>query len=261
MSTTTPTPAPAGRRAASPTAAVLRTEARLFARETGSLFWILLFPVVLLLILGAVPTFRDPDPALGGLAVIDLYVPTVILMSMVLAAIMAMPAVVWAYRESGILRRLRTTPVRPSSLLAAQVAIHAAAVAASSALVLVVGRSVFGTPLPASLPGYAVAYLLSLLACFSLGALVTALAPDARTGTVLGTIVFFGSMFTAGVYFPVQGMSGTLRQVVELSPLGAATEAMTTAMQGDVPHLRHLLVVGGWALVLTLVSVRTFRWE
>lgn len=255
---TEPTTRPRG---ATPTVAVLATEAKLFGRELGSLFWITLFPLVLLLILGSIPSFREPDAALGGLSFVDLYVPVVILMSMIMASLMAMPSVIWAYRDAGVLRRLRTTPVRPSSLLVSQVLLHAAAVAVSSVLVLVVGRLVFGTPLPASLLGYGVAYVLVLLASFSLGTVVTAVAPDARTGTVLGSVLFFVAMFTAGVYYPVQAMGGTLRQVVELSPLGAATEAMTSAMVGDFPSLSHLVVVGGWALVLGLVSVRTFRWE
>lgn len=260
MTTTAATPdSPTIRR--SPTTAVLLTEARLFGRELGSLFWILLFPLVLLGILGSIPSFRRPDPQLGGLSMVDLYVPVVILMSMIMAGLMAMPSVIYAYREAGVLRRLRTTPVRPTSLLLSQVVLHAAAVAGSSLLVLVVARLVFGTPLPQSLLGYAVAYVLVLLASFSLGTVVTAVAADARTGTVLGTIAFFISMFTAGVYFPVQAMSGPVREIVALSPLGAATESMTAAMVGDFPDVKHLLVVGAWAAVLSLISVRTFRWE
>ncbi|KGN37360.1 ABC transporter permease [Knoellia subterranea] len=250
-----------GAQRASATSAVIRAEARLFTRELASLFWIVLFPVTLLLVLGLIPGFRDADPALGGRRVIDLYGPVVILVSMIMAGLMAMPAVVWAYRDAGILRRLRTTPVKPESLIGAQVLLHAAAVLASTLLVLIVGQLVLDTSLPQSWIGYAVAYVLVLVASFSLGSVVTALAPNARVGTTLGTIAFFASMFTAGVYYPVDGMSGTLRDTVELTPLGAATQAMNAAMVGDFPDPRHLLVVGAWALVLSLLSARFFRWE
>ena len=87
--------------------AVLRTEATLFARELGSLFWILLFPTLLLAVLGLVPDFGEPDAALGGQRVIDLYASVVVLLAMIMAALMAMPPVVAGYRESGVLRRLR----------------------------------------------------------------------------------------------------------------------------------------------------------
>ena len=54
--------------AAAPTRGLLATEARLFAREPGWLFWILLFPSLLLGVLGLVPSFREPDPELADCA-------------------------------------------------------------------------------------------------------------------------------------------------------------------------------------------------
>jgi len=243
------------------TAAVFRTETRLFGRELGSLFWIVAFPVVLVCVLGFVPTFRDPDPQLGGLRVIDVYVPVGILLSMIMAAIMAMPPVVFGYREAGVLRRLQTTPVRPLTLLGAQVLLHGAAVAASTVLLLVVGRLLFQTPLPQAPGWYALAYVLALLAAFGLGAIVTAIAPNARVGMAIGMVVFFPSMFTAGVWFPVQGMGGLLQQIVELTPLGAASQALYQAMAGGAPDLAHLLVMVGWIIITFGVASRTFRWE
>lgn len=248
-------------RRGSPTIAVLHAESRLFGRELGSLFYILLFPVVLLSILGAIPSFREDSADLGGMSVVDLYVPVTVLLSMIMAALMAMPSIVLAYREAGVLRRLRTTPVRPASILVVQVLLHAATVAASSILLLTVGRLVFGTPLPQSWPGYIGAYVLALVASFSLGAAITAISPNARMAAVLGSLAFFGSMFTAGVYLPVQAMEGLLRRVVELTPLGAASEAMNAAMLGALPELRDLLVVAAWGVLLALFSVRFFRWE
>ncbi len=256
-----PTPMDLAPRRRSATLAVLRAETRLFGRELGTLFYILLFPMVLLSILGAIPSFREESPDFGGMSVVDLYVPVTVLLSMIMAALMAMPSIVLAYREAGVLRRLRTTPVRPASILVVQVLLHAATVAGSSVLLLAVGRLVFGTPLPQSWPGYLAAYALALVACFSLGAAITAVSPNARIAAVLGSLAFFGSMFTAGVYLPVQAMGGLLRRIVELTPLGAASEAMTAAMLGELPELRDLLVVAAWGVLLALLSVRLFRWE
>jgi ABC-2 type transport system permease protein len=243
------------------TAAVLRTEARLFAREPGALFWVLVFPVGLLCVLGAIPSFRADKPDLGGFSVVDLFVPVSVLVSMTLAAVQAMPQVTLAYREVGVLRRLRTTPVGPSGLLGAQVLLHGGAVVLSSVLVLAVGRLAFGTPLPHSWPGYLLAYLLAITAAFSVGAVVTASSPNTRVGSAVSTIVAFPMLFTAGVWIPVQAMPHLLRDIVDLSPLGAASEAMTDSMAGSSPGVEHLLVVAVWAAVLSLVSVRTFRWE
>ncbi|WP_420112860.1 ABC transporter permease [Pseudactinotalea sp.] len=243
------------------TGAVIRTETRLFVRELGAIFWIIAFPVLLLVILGLIPSFREPSSDLGGARIIDLYVPISILLSMIMAAIMAMPPVVFGYREGGVLRRLRTTPVRPLTLLGAQVLLHGAAVAVAGALVLVIARTTFGTPLPAAPLWYLLAYVLALVVTFGLGAIVTAVSPNARIGSVIGMIVFFASMLTAGVYFPVQATEGVIRQVLELTPLGAASEALHQATAGSMPDLKVLAVMVVWSVLFYGIAARTFRWE
>lgn len=243
------------------TTSVLRTETRLFVREPMSVFWLLLFPTALLCILGAIPSMRENSDDLGGRSVVDLYVGVTVLLSMIVAGIQTMPQVLITYRERQVLRRLRTTPVSPASLLLAQVVVHLVAVVLSSVLVLVVGRVVFGAPLPGSAPGYLVAYLLAVLVSFAIGALITAVSPNTRVGVPIGMAFFFPAMFTAGVYIPVQGMGGTLRDLVGLTPHGAASEALHSATIGSFPAGADLAVMAAWTVALGLIAVRSFRWE
>ena len=245
----------------SPTVAMIRTETRLFARERLSLFWILAFPTLLLVVLGVVPAFREYNEDFDNRRLIDLYVPTTVLLSMIMAAIMTMPPTLTGYRESGVLRRLGTTPARPSSILLGQVLVHGVAVAVSSVIVLVVGRVVFETPLPGSLLGYAAAYLLALAVSLGIGTAITAVSPNAKTGQVVAMVAFIPSMFTAGVYFPVEVFGGTVRDVISLTPYGAASNALNDAGAGAFPQLMDLAVMGGWAIVLYVIAVRAFKWE
>ena len=158
------------------TAAVLRTETRLFGREIGSMFWIVALPRAAAgASSGSVPSFREPDPNLGGLRHVDLYVPVSVLLSMLMAAIMAMPPVVFGYREAGVLRRMRTTPVRPLALLAAQVAAARRRGRASPPCWSSWWAASSSAPRSPAAPGwYLLSYLLALLAVFGLGAIVTA---------------------------------------------------------------------------------------
>ncbi|MBC2933139.1 ABC transporter permease [Nocardioides sp. zg-1228] len=259
--TTTGTTRPARTSATSATAAVVRTEAVLFGRELGSLFWILLFPTILLVIIGLVPDYGEPDPALGGQRVIDLYASVCVVLAMIMAAIMAMPSVITAYREGGVLRRLRTTPVHPGALLGAQIGLHAGAVLVAVVLALGAARVVHDVPLPQAPGWYVVALLLAIAASFSIGAVVTAVSRSTRVAQTLGTVVLFPMMFTAGVWLPVQSMGGWLRDLVVATPLGAASEVLNDALQGLAPDVADLAVVGGWTVVLSLVAVRLFRWE
>ncbi len=241
----------------SASAAVLGAEFRLFLRAPSSLFWIVVFPSVLLVVLGLVPSFREPDPALGGRRVIDLYVPVNVLIAMIMAGIQALPPVLSGYRERGILRRMSTTPVRPASLLAAQIVLHFAAALGSALLVVAVGRIAFGV----ALPGYLLALLLGALGALALGAVVSAVTPTVKASTVVGSAVFFPMMFFAGVWVPVQAMPDLMRNIVEYPPFGAASQALDQAAGGAWPGAAHLGVTAVWAAVLIAAAIRWFRWE
>ncbi|MER5552225.1 ABC transporter permease [Streptomyces sp. NPDC002793] len=255
MTTTTVPSRPA------PLAAVLRTETRLFLREPGSLFWILVFPTALLTILGLIPSFRKADDALGGRSVIDLYVPVAVLLAMIMAGLQAMPPVLTGYRERGILRRMSATPVRPSALLAAQIVLHGAASLGSALLVMAVGRIAFGVRLPGQSAGYLLALLLAATCVLALGATICALSRTSKVATAVGSVAYLLMMFTAGVWVPVQTMPDLLRVIVEFTPFGAASQAMDQAATGNWPGWTHLLVMVLWTAVLGRVATRLFRWE
>ncbi|MCX3059963.1 ABC transporter permease [Streptomyces beihaiensis] len=259
---TTPT-AVSARAAQGPRArsAVLRSEFRLFRREPGALFGVLVFPPGLLAILGSVPAFRDTDPDLGGLRLIDAYVPVTVLLPMIVAGLQAMPPVLAGYRERGILRRMSTTPVRPSALLGAQMGINGAAAFCSALISLAVGRLAFDVTLPRQAVGYLLALVLTVVVALSLGALVSARARTSKIANAIGSAVFFPSMFCAGVWLPVQSMPTTLADIVQCTPFGAAAQALSQAAAGDWPAWSHLGVLAAWAVVLTGAAARWFRWE
>lgn len=241
--------------------AVLRTETRLFGREPGSLFWILLFPTLLLVILGSIPAFHERESDLGGLRTIDVYVPVSVLLGLIVSGLQAMPQTLTGYRERGILRRMSTTPVRPSALLTAQMTVYGAAALASALLALVVGRLAFDVRLPEQPFGYLLALVLTVLAALSLGALVSALSRTTKIAGAIGSAVFFPAMFCAGVWMPVQTMPDLLAEAVGYTPFGAASEALNQAAAGDWPGWAHLGVVAAWIVLLTAGAARWFRWE
>ncbi|MGW1373173.1 ABC transporter permease [Streptomyces sp. NPDC002446] len=259
MSTATATTTATGRPAAA--RAVLKAEARLFRREPAGLFWIMVFPTLLLVVLGSIPSFRETNASLGGIRLVDAYVPVAVLLAMIMAGLQAMPPVITGYRERGILRRMSATPVRPGALLGAQMGLHGAATLVSTALILLVGRLAFGVPLPRQIFGYVLALALAVLVTLALGALVSALSRTQKIATAFGSIVFFPMMFSAGVWLPVQAMPDTLARIVELLPFGAAAQALGEAALGDWPSWSHLGLLALWTAVLSTAAARWFRWE
>lgn len=241
--------------------AVLKSEIRLFRREPGSLFWVLGFPTLLLAILGSIPSFREADPAFGGLRPVDGYVPVSVLLGLIMAGVQAMPQTLTGYRERGVLRRMSTTPVRPAALLSAQMLLYGGAAVVSALLALTVGRLAFGVRLPEQVFGYVLALFLAVLAALALGAVISALSRSTKIAGAIGSAVFFPAMFSAGVWMPVQTMPDVLARSVGFTPFGAAAEALNQAAAGGWPGWGHLGVLVAWTVLLTAGAARWFRWE
>ncbi|MEU3985039.1 ABC transporter permease [Streptomyces sp. NPDC026672] len=240
---------------------VLRSELRLFRREPAAVFWILVFPALLLVILGSIPSFRQPGDSFGGLRPIDAYVPVAVLLGMIVGGLQSMPQSLTGYRERGILRRMSVTPVRPAALLSAQMTVFGTAALASALLALAVGRLVFDVRLPRRPLGYALALLLAVLAALALGSVVSALSRTTKIAGAIGSAVFFPMMFCAGVWLPVRAMPGPLARAVGYTPFGAAAQALDRAAAGHWPGWTHLGVLVVWILLLTGAAGRWFRWE
>ncbi|MDG4787936.1 ABC transporter permease [Micromonospora sp. WMMD1102] len=237
------------------------TETRLFFREPLIVFFALAFPPILLVIFGAVPSFREPEPSLGGLRVIDLYVPITVATALAMFALNGLSQLFASYREKGVLRRMRTTPVKPGLMLGAQLLMATILSVATMMVVLAVGRLAFDVRLPRLLPAYLLGYVLAALAMFAIGLLVAALAPSGKSAGAIGTVLFFPLVFFAGLWIPRDTMNGVLRTISDLTPLGAGVQSLQDATAGHWPQPLHLAVMLGWTIVAGGLAARYFRWE
>jgi ABC-2 type transport system permease protein len=238
---------------------VLLNETRLAWRQPAGLAAGAGIPLALVVIFGELPAFQQPKTSLGGLTELDVYVPVLAAFAITLLALWGLPVPLASYREQGILRRLRTTPVPPSWLLAAQLVVQLCLAAAGLVTVFVVSGAAFGVPED---PGaLAAASALSIAGLFPLGLVIAALAPTQGSASVIGRVAFFPLMFFAGLWLPRPLMPGVLRGISGYTPVGAAAEALQAAMQGQLPPAAPLLVLVGYALAFSLLARRFFRWE
>lgn len=236
-------------------------EMKLFLREPFAVFFAVLFPTLLVVILGCIPSFRVPNKDLDGLRVIDLYVPISIALSLALLGLTALPSYLGTYREKGILRRLGVTPMPPARLLLAQMLMNLIMAIVAVALLLVVSRIVFNVVLPRQIVGYAAAFLLAAAALFAIGLFVAALAPSGRAASSIGMIFYFPIMFFAGLWIPRAAMPIALRDISDFTPLGAGVQALQNAANGSWPQPLQVAVLGAYVIVFGVAAARLFRWE
>jgi ABC-2 type transport system permease protein len=238
---------------------IVLNEARLAWRQPGGLAAGVGIPVVLTVIFGELPKFEQPQASFGGLTYFDVYVPVLAVFAITILAVWGLPVPLASYREQGILRRLHTTPVSASWLLAAQLVIHLCLAAAGLATVFVVSDVAFGVPESPWRSGGRVRA--GHRRAVPLGLAIAALAPTSGTASVIGRVVFFPLMFFAGLWLPRPLMPGVLRGISDCTPVGAAAQALQDSMQGQFPPAAPLLTLAGYALAFSLLAWRFFRWE
>jgi ABC-2 type transport system permease protein len=238
-----------------------RNELRLFLREPLLVFFTLAFPSMLLAILGNIADFQKPSDEINGGRYVDLYVLIAITLSLGMLALQVTPSVLANYRERGILRRLSTTPVRPIRLLGAQLVMSLLIAVVSGAMVLTVGRLAFDVPFPRRPLAFLVAFVLAAAGVFAIGLLIAAVAPSGKAGNAIGQVLFFPTMFFAGLWLPREAMSSTLQRIGELTPLGAGEQALRAAATGSWPALGTVTVLVAYVVVFGLAAARLFRWE
>lgn len=236
------------------------TEARLFGRAPGIIFWSAGFPVVAMIVLACIPATARPTKAFGGASVIQTYEPIIIAFSLIMIGVNFLPATIVGYREKGILRRLSTTPVSPITLLGADLVLTACVQAIVTGLVVGIAATTNASA-PRQGLAFAISVVLSAAAVDAVGLWVTAICWTAKAANVLGTLLVFVLMFFSGLWLPRTEMTSWLRGISDATPMGSGVQALQTAAAGDWPHVLFLGVLAAYAVVGSALAVRFFRWE
>lgn len=238
--------------------ALIAIEAKLLFRDPITWLAAIVLPSAVLVIFGSVFS-PEPDPALGGYRWIDLFVPSLLVITLGTLGIQTLPIRLATYREKGVLRRLSTTPAHPARLLAAQLAVYVVTSIIALVLLLVVGHVAFAIPWPAAPLWYVVAFTLGMTSLFSIGLLLAAVAPSSRVATALAIPLFFVVMFLGGVYLPRVMLPEVLQRIGDVTPPGV--QGLQDAWLGGTPQLGPLGMLAIVTVVVGAVAIRSFRWE
>ncbi len=240
---------------------VVRNEARLTWRRPVVVIAGVGLPVLLTVLFGELPSFHQSQPSMGSLTLFDAYVPVLAVFALTMLALLGVPIPLASYRELGVLRRLSTTPVPPSWLLAAQGLVQLCVAVTALLVIGVISVAAFGAHLPKSPGGLAVSVLLSVAGLFPIGLMIAAMSRSAGAASVIGRLVFFPLMFFAGLWLPRALMPGVILDISNYTPLGPAVQSIQDSMLTGFPPAVPLLVLAGYAVVFGFLARRFFRWE
>jgi ABC-2 type transport system permease protein len=246
----------------SATTALTKTQSKAFLREPLAVFFGLVFPSVLLMVIGLVyPGATDPEPAFNGRTLVEVYAVTSIVLGLITVAIFLLPVALGGDRERGILRRLSTTPAHPRALVTAHLAVQLAVVTVATIAAVTVGMLLFSIAFPASISWFIISFALAAISLLAIGLLIGALVPTANSGQGLGMMLYFPLLFFAGVYIPLEVMPNSIQTISNWTPAGAAVQALTQSWTGNTPALSSLLTMTAYALIAAALAVRFFQWE
>jgi ABC-2 type transport system permease protein len=237
-------------------------EAKLFLREPMSAFFTLVFPLMYLLLFGAI-SGNEPTPQFGGQRTIDASIPGLIAMIICITGLMSTTMTMSTYREKGVLRRLRTTPVSPLVVLVAQVIVVFSMTALGMLLLVAAGELIYHVRFEGNAFSLLAGFTLSSLSFFGIGFILAGSMPTVRSAWVVGMVLLYPMMFLSGAFFTVELLPVPVQKVSAFLPLTYVVNLLRGLWIGQ-PWGDHLLDVGvlaGMLILGVVVSVKTFRWE
>ena len=180
-----------------------------------------------------------------------------------ISSVLSLVTIISIYREGGILKRLRATPLRPHTILTAHVLVKLALTVVTLALMMLAGKRYYPVNVHIPVFGFTMALLLSTWSILSIGFLIASLVPTARFAQPIGAVILYPMLGLCGLFVPLQALPPALQTVSRVLPLTYAVSLLQGIWQGEA-WSAHLGDVAGLVVVFvicTALSAKVFRWE
>jgi ABC-2 type transport system permease protein len=236
-------------------------EIKIFVREPLGVFGTLL-PIVIFVVFGRLfgGRMREssdvPRPFTGDLPIFASILLTI-------SAVLSLITIIAIYREGGILRRLRATPLRSQTILTAHVMVKLTLTAFTLAAMLLAGRRYYPVGANVPLASFAVALIFSTACIMSLGFLIASIVPTARFAQPVATLIFYPMLAVSGLFVQMQSLPPALQAIARSLPLTYAVSLLRGIWRGDgwSAHLSDVAMLTLMCLIFSAASSRVFRWE
>ena len=238
-------------------------EIKIFVREPLGVIGTVGIPVLMFVVLGRIfarPAAAAPRNA-PDLVTTDLPVLAAILIA--LSAVLSLITIIAIYREGGILKRLRATPLRSHTILTAHVIVKLLFTAVTLVAMLLAGRRYYPANVDAPFLSFALALLFSTFSIISIGFLIASVVPTARFAQPVGTLILYPMLGVSGLFVPIASLPAPAQAVARIVPLTYVVSLLRGVWRGEgwAPHIGDVAALALIFVICTALSARVFRWE
>ena len=241
----------------------LAGELLLYVRSRELAFFTFLLPIVFFVLLGS--TYgNDHIKSEGNVRGSNFLEAGMIGYGAISIAFAGLAIVLVIRRETGILKRLRATPLPAWAYVAAVLCAFLIAFAVEVVALLVLGRLLFGIGLPDRVLSLVLALLLGAVSFCGLGIGITAVIKSAEGASAVVNAIYLPTAFIAGAFFSPHSFPTFLRWIADVLPLTYFLKIVRGIMlHGQEIWSRpgSVAVVAAWGVLGVLVAVRSFQWE
>jgi ABC-2 type transport system permease protein len=222
------------------------------------------FPLLFLVIFVAIYGNDTVTIEGGQVHYAQFYVPSIVSFGLISACYTNLAATITHRRESGILKRVRGTPLSPTTYLAG-IALNSAIVAVIlSTLVIILGLLAYDVTFPGRYLGLVFTAVLGACCFGSVGVAVSTFIPNEDAAPAIINFIIFPLLFVSGTFSPVR--DGTaLARLADIFPVRHLNQQMLAVFNpfasGTGIVATDTLVLALWTVIGVVVAVRRFRWE
>lgn len=242
-------------------------ELKVFLREPLGAIGTIVIPVVVFILVGrAIGPKLVPHAAPANLpanSFVGVGLPVFVSVFISISAVISLVTIISIYREGGILKRLRATPLRPQTILTAHVIVKLLLTAATLTLMVMAGRRFYPVGIHVPFVKFTIALLIATCSILSIGFLIASIVPTARFAQPIGAVIMYPMLAVCGLFAPIAALPPLLHAVAKVVPLTYAVSLLAGMWKGDAwsAHLGDLAALAVVFIVCVALSAKVFRWE
>jgi ABC-2 type transport system permease protein len=236
-----------------------RAEQLVFWRSREAALFIFLFPILLFLLLGSVYNGKiygvpAPQALLAGL----------VGYGCANTAFAGLSIQLVIRRESGVLKRLRATPLPASTYIAALLVSTLFVFALQTIALFVLGRVLYGTPFPHAVGSLIATVVIGAAAFAAIGVAAASLIRSAEGSSAVVNFILLPMAFLTGSFGPTRHYPAFLRAIGDVLPLKYFIDIVNAVYlhsNGLWTKPAAIAVLSAWGATGLAVAALKFRWE